>query len=365
VLNKQKVQLMSGDAKLEYYKSKFKDWLAKFQEKLNQDNKFELTNTKLGPKSELEYWRKRLTAIQALSEQFKSDDFIQVKNYLKRNLNTVQLKGRKTKNVEQQTDGLIKEYIQKEIELSDKLNQAKDNVKYLSILEKFIEPLYHGTPATIIETLPALMNAIKMIHTIARYYSSPQAMTNLFCKITNQMIVNCKEYIQVGSVPKSELGEEDSIEEEEIEDEQMVQKKKIVNSDDSLWDRHPTQLIGVLQECINLNQFYQEQYQLVKQKVQDLPSECHFNFEETTIFWKFNIFERRLVKLVDIFKTKEQFACLDDHNLEGIAVLDKQFKIKLEAFRKKGHMMLEFDKTKFDKDYVQWNVEISRLDTQL
>ena len=73
----------------------------------------------------------------------------------------------------------------KEVDLSDKLNQAKDNVKYLGILEKFIEPLYKGTPETIIETLPALMNAIKMIHTIARYYSGTTAMTNLFQKITN------------------------------------------------------------------------------------------------------------------------------------------------------------------------------------
>jgi dynein heavy chain len=72
-----------------------------------------------------------------------------------------------------------------EVDLSDKLNQAKDNVKYLGILEKFIDPLYKGTPETIIETLPALMNAIKMIHTIARYYSGTTAMTGLFCKITN------------------------------------------------------------------------------------------------------------------------------------------------------------------------------------
>ena len=73
---------------------------------------------------------------------------------------------------EENISNLLAEYQMKEVDLSDKLNQAKDNVKYLTILEKFIEPLYHGTPETIIETLPALMNAIKMIHTIARYYSS-------------------------------------------------------------------------------------------------------------------------------------------------------------------------------------------------
>jgi dynein heavy chain len=68
-------------------------------------------------------------------------------------------------------------------------------VKYLSTLEKFIEPLYEGTPDSIKDTLPALMNSIKMIHTIARYYNTNDRMTGLFIKITQQMITNCKNNI--------------------------------------------------------------------------------------------------------------------------------------------------------------------------
>ena len=37
-----------------------------------------------GPKTELEYWRKRLQNITALSEQLKSEDFNTVKEYLKK-----------------------------------------------------------------------------------------------------------------------------------------------------------------------------------------------------------------------------------------------------------------------------------------
>jgi len=39
---------------------------------------------------------------------------------------------------------LFVEYTRLDSLLTDKLNEAKDNVKYLTTLEKFIDPLYNG-----------------------------------------------------------------------------------------------------------------------------------------------------------------------------------------------------------------------------
>lgn len=80
------------------------------------------------------------------------------------------------------------DYNRLDLLLTDKLNEAKDNVKYLTTLEKFIDPLYNESNNSIqqiIDTLPALLNAIKMIHTIARFYNTSDKMTGLFIKITN------------------------------------------------------------------------------------------------------------------------------------------------------------------------------------
>lgn len=82
-----------------------------------------------------------------------------------------------------------------DLRLTDAANESKDNVKFLSTLEKTLEPMYEGTPQDIIDGLPALMDNIRMMHTIARYYSTAERMTTLFMKITNQMITTCKQHI--------------------------------------------------------------------------------------------------------------------------------------------------------------------------
>jgi dynein heavy chain len=167
----------------------------------------------------------------------------------------------------------MSDYNRLDLQLTDKLNEAKDNVKYLTTLEKFIEPLYNSEPAAIIGTLPALMNAIKMIHTIARFYNTPEKMTGLFMKITEQMIYNCKYYIT---------------------------NKNIKNYKD-LWTRDPVELIEILGECINLYKEYKDCYMETKDKVADMPKGKTFDFSETAIFGKFDAFVRRLQKLIDIF----------------------------------------------------------------
>jgi dynein heavy chain len=52
----------------------------------------------------------------------------------------------KNAKTEENIQKLINEYTKLDSRLTDKLNEAKDNVKYLTTLEKFIDPLYNGQP---------------------------------------------------------------------------------------------------------------------------------------------------------------------------------------------------------------------------
>lgn len=53
------------------------------------------------------------------------------------------------------------------------------------------------------------------------------------------------------------------------------------------------------------------------------------------------------------------------HNLEGMDVLTNKFKKIIDDFKKKGHNLLDTANNKFDRDWVEFNVEISHLDGEL
>ena len=79
-------------------------------------------------------------------------------------------------------------------------------------------------PNAIIEMLPPLLNAVKMIHTIARYFGTTERITKLFMKITNQMISTSRNAIIGKDAP------------------------------DKIWDRNLPQLLSTIEKCLQLNE---------------------------------------------------------------------------------------------------------------
>jgi len=57
---------------------------------------------------------------------------------------------------------ILRRWKQCEINAMDALIEAKDNVKYLQTLERFLEPLHFGSTQCVLDLLPALINSIKV-----------------------------------------------------------------------------------------------------------------------------------------------------------------------------------------------------------
>ncbi|CAD7937238.1 unnamed protein product [Amoebophrya sp. A120] len=317
---------------VQYYEELLGEWCEQVESFL-EGNQANEENETPGPRTELEIWRARMQRITSITERLKGKDFKTVFAVLHA-ASRVPNESAQRANVV----AVLRRWKRIDVSITESFNEAKDNVKYLGSLDKFLEPLYTGTPQSIVDNIPALLNGVKMIHTIARYYNTTERMTNLLTKVTNQMILNCKMCI---------LGDDEDA------------------SSDQLWERNPTELIRNLELCLKMNECYQEEYRKTKEKLMALPKGKQFDFSETLIFGRFDLFCRRVVKLIDMFSTIYQFQSLSQHRFDGMEVLVDNFKYIMDDFRNKRHDLLDFHHNRFDRDYVDFNVRISDLEAAL
>lgn len=283
----------------------------------------------VGPKGELNYWRVRMQTVTSITEQVKSEHCNQVVTILN------EISKSPGDDSKSRILLMLRRWRQVDVFITETANEAKDNIKYLTSLQRFVEPFYNGSINAMVDAVPALLNSVKMIHTIARYYNTTETMTILFTKITDQMISNCKQNI-IGGGDK-----------------------------DAMWHKDPSTLIHDLKLCLQLNEVFQEQYRLTKVKLQQMPNGKQFNCNEMQIFGKFDLFCRRVIKLIDLFTTIGQFDAMSSNKLEGMNVLIDHFNSIKSEFRARNHDLLDYHNNKFDRDYVEFNVHISDLETKV
>eukprot|EP01031_Cornospumella_fuschlensis_P005425 gene5425-6752_t len=134
---------------------------------------------------------------------------------------------------------------------------------------------------------------------------------------------------------------------------------------DKIWDKDLPTLLETIEKCLQLNEQYQEQYRVTKEKLLLNPKGRQFDFSETQIFSKFDLFCRRLIKLMDMFSTVQQFRSLEQHRFEGLDPLIEAFKEVVVGFRGKGHDLLDYQVNRFDRDYVDFNIKMNELELTL
>ncbi|XP_053396215.1 dynein axonemal heavy chain 5-like isoform X3 [Mercenaria mercenaria] len=287
-------------------------WSKQIEQVLAESEQMRREADDIGPTAELSYWKSRMAKFNNLLEQMKSPR-------VKAVLGVLQVAKSKSLRRWKELDGYITDYA----------NEAKDNVKYLYTLDKFFGPLVKCQPASMIEHIPSLMNAIRMIYSISQYYNTSERMTSLFVKVTNQMITTCKHYI-------------------------MHDVSKI-------WDHKREVVLKRLNECTQLNEEYQKQFQRTKERLKENPNEKQFEFSENYIFGKFDTFCKRLERIADMINTMEMFSGLGDVKIEGIDIIVVKFKTICDNAKKKNYDILDHRKAEFDNDYLEFRNQIENM----
>ncbi|KAM4875452.1 dynein axonemal heavy chain 5 [Thomomys bottae] len=309
--------LASNPETLEKVETCMKAWIKQTEQVLAENNQLRKEADDVGPRAELEHWKKRLSKFNYLLDQLKGPD---VKAVL------VVLAAAKSK--------LLKTWRETDIRITDAANEAKDNVKYLYTLEKCCDPLYSSDPISMIDAIPILINAIKMIYSISLYYNTSEKITSLFVKVTNQMISACKAYITNSGTA-------------------------------SIWNQPQDVVMEKILSAIRLKQEYQHCFHQTKQKLKQNPNEKQFEFSEMYIFGKFETFHRRLSKIMDIFKTFKTYSVLQESKIEGLDDLIIKFQDIVATIKRKEYDFLDQRKTDFDQDYEEFCKQIDELHNEL
>ncbi|XP_046400520.1 dynein axonemal heavy chain 8 [Ischnura elegans] len=271
----------------------------------------------LGPLAELTHWRRLLTAFTSIVEHIKGPKCSGMIEILHK-ANSKHLT--KWKSLESK--------------IVDYCSEARNNVKYLYSIERFLEPLYRGSPGEMSDCLPRLMHAIRMIYGTSRYYNTNEKITALFVKVTNQLVASCKRY----------LTNNDTV---------------------NIWQQPKLEMIHKMKVCIQLHKHYYQCYEETKEKIAASPDEKDIDCSTMYIFGKFETFTKRLDRLSDLLSTFIKYSVLRSSRIEGIEVFAKRFLDMEKSISNKEYDVLDHRKPYFDQDYQEIRRSIGDIEKDL
>ncbi|KAF3698756.1 Dynein heavy chain 8, axonemal Axonemal beta dynein heavy chain 8 Ciliary dynein heavy chain 8 [Channa argus] len=77
---------------------------------------------------------------------------------------------------------VIKRWRELDVKITDRTNEAKDNVKFLHCLERVCQPLYNTDPVTMRKSVQKVISAIQMIYRVSLYYNTSEKISALLIK---------------------------------------------------------------------------------------------------------------------------------------------------------------------------------------
>lgn len=88
--------------------------------------------------------------------------------------------------------------------IEDGFNEASDLLKFLSIIKPSCEALAAAAPRAIPALLPDLLNRIRVISAISRFYCTEARITSLMRRVSNEILRRCAEAVNVRDVFEGE-----------------------------------------------------------------------------------------------------------------------------------------------------------------
>ena len=136
--------------------------------------------------ADIELWRSRSATLSTLHQKLSNPHVQMVRQRLQKYL--------------VDNPSTIIEFDNQMKDLTKQYGEAKDNVKFLTTLERQFKNLDQEGLAGIEETLPSLMNGLKMVWIISRHYKEGDKMPNLLSLISDEIADKVEGQIKISKL---------------------------------------------------------------------------------------------------------------------------------------------------------------------
>eukprot|EP00960_Hanusia_phi_P052484 761485-Hanusia_phi.AAC.3 len=268
----------------------------------------------LGPRSETTWWRKRSTKLYKISEQLKGSQAKLVLGVC----TAAKSKG-------------LKRWKQLDEQMTDAMNDAKDNVRLLSDIDPLLEPFYSGDLLQVRAALPDLFSRLKLICSVSRYYCTRRRSTRLLFKVGYQLIQVCRKALHDGGKIL------------ELEHEKALESVKTA-----------------LEVCRE----YGEQVLYLRERLLSQKGKS-LNIRNEDVMEEVAKFICRLEQVAVILETSHQFSTLKRAPIDGLEEINLAFDDVLALLKSKPHDILDHSVTKFADDFHEFQERISTIEVAI
>lgn len=234
------------------------DLIGEWTETVTDTLEKEIKKTPVGSTalSEISFWRDRNTVLSALYEQLSQPIIKMITDILI-----------------EANSSLVPPFENRLSELNKLHLEAKDNVKFLSTLERHFKTLIVGSMESIQESLPSLLNAIRMVWIISRHYNQDERMVPLMARIANDLCVK----VSLAINPKS------------------------------LFELPPEEAKSLILQGQHLLQAWSQTYFAVRERIEQLGRDQRWEFDRRKLFDQTNYIAQRCGDLYEVADVIAQF----------------------------------------------------------
>lgn len=211
--------------------------------------------------------------------------------------------------------------------------EAQDNVRFMTSIEKYWDPLYRSDPPEITEHIPPLLTVLRSVYNSSTFFNTSERMSSFLSKITNQLIVASQNYLTD-------------------------------NHTKSIWSENMTTLVRKINECKKMQEVYRETYEKMCQEIVasgEKPLTCSPNY----LFNRLDAFTIRLCKIREIMEVCLRYEILKEIPITGMEIFLEKIEIAFETISTTFYDPLAYRLEQFDKDFLQFQKEVSIAEMEM